>query len=216
MVHGPAVVGVVGAALLVAMRRVVRAVQVQQDPLRAAARTTLAQGGRDQGTGHQRAGAPIDGVLQARHGGLAGEVRARLRQAPADQLEQGIDAQGVGVVLILVAAGDLEDAARAPASARSGSPGRAATPVRRPRAPDRSPAPPPPPPRPATASPHPRSPAHHRMPPPAAGPARSQTGTSVWHNGAAREAPSDWSGVNTPTITEEPPRRHHTPMNNPG
>ena len=41
--------------------------------------------------------------------GFYTHVDPRLREATADQLEQRIDAQGVGIVLILIAARDLED-----------------------------------------------------------------------------------------------------------
>jgi hypothetical protein len=41
---------------------------------------------------------------------LASQVGVALRQAPADQLQQRVAAQGVGVVLILVDGDDLRDA----------------------------------------------------------------------------------------------------------
>src|SRR6266545_4477325 len=51
-----------------------------------------------------------DGVLEAREGGLTRQVRV-IRGAVGDELEDGIAAQGVVVVLVLVAGEDAVDAA---------------------------------------------------------------------------------------------------------
>ena len=50
------------------------------------------------------------GVLQAAHGRLRTEVAAAFRRPAHGQLKQGVDAQGVAVVGVLVAAGDREHA----------------------------------------------------------------------------------------------------------
>ncbi len=47
-------------------------------------------------------------VLQPRHGRLARQIGPGLGQPAADQLEERVRAQGVGIILILIAAGDLE------------------------------------------------------------------------------------------------------------
>jgi hypothetical protein len=52
----------------------------------------------------------IHRVLEAREGWLAGQVGVALGPPPTDQREQGVGAQGVGIILVLVAAGDAEDA----------------------------------------------------------------------------------------------------------
>jgi hypothetical protein len=66
---------------------------------------------REERVGQSVTGTAVDGVLQARERRLAGEVGGRLvRTTPADELEQWIVAQGVSVVLVLVAAGDLQEA----------------------------------------------------------------------------------------------------------
>ena len=49
-------------------------------------------------------------VLQAAHGGLGTEVVAALRRSPRGQLEQGVCAQRIAVVGILVTAGDGQHA----------------------------------------------------------------------------------------------------------
>jgi hypothetical protein len=53
---------------------------------------------------------PIHRILQPREGWLAGQVRPALGQAPTHGLQQRIGAQRVGVVLVGIATGDLEDA----------------------------------------------------------------------------------------------------------
>ena len=110
MVHVLAIVAVVGGPFLRAMGRVVGPIQVEQDALRHAVAATLLQIGLRQGERQAVAGAAGDRVLQAGERRLAGQVGVAGGQAPADQLEQGIAPQGVGVVLVGVAAGDLEDA----------------------------------------------------------------------------------------------------------
>ena len=50
------------------------------------------------------------GILQAGEGRLRGQIRPRLRQVPAGELERRISAQRAEVVAILIAARDGEDA----------------------------------------------------------------------------------------------------------
>ena len=108
-VHVLAEEAVVGRPLLPAVGRVVGPVEVEHDPLGDAVAPPLAQVDRAQRQGQPVAGAPVDGVLQARERRLAGQVRPALGQAAAGELEQRVGPQGVGVVLVGVAAGDLED-----------------------------------------------------------------------------------------------------------
>ncbi len=110
VVHVLAVVPVVGAAFLLPVGRIIRAVEVEHDVGGHAVPLPLAQVDLPQGQGQAVAALAIDGVLQARQRRLAGQVGPGLGQAATDQLQQRVGAQGVGVVLVLVAAGDLEDA----------------------------------------------------------------------------------------------------------
>ena len=64
----------------------------------------------DQSIGQTDRIAEARGVLQAREGRLRGQIRARLRQVPAGELERRISAQRAEVVAILIAARDGEDA----------------------------------------------------------------------------------------------------------
>jgi hypothetical protein len=63
----------------------------------------LAQVELEEDFGYLIARAHARGVLQAADGGLAGQIGAALGQRTADHLEQGVSAEGVGVVLVLVA-----------------------------------------------------------------------------------------------------------------
>ena len=62
-----------------------------------------------QGNGQLVTGAPINGVLQAGEGRLARQVGLGVREPPAHEFEERVGAERIGVVLVLVAAGDLED-----------------------------------------------------------------------------------------------------------
>jgi len=106
------IVGVVGAPFLVPVGGVVGAVAVQHDVEGRAGALPLPQVHLDQGMGQAQAGMPVHRILQAGHRGLAGQVAVALGTAAADQLEQRIGAQRVGVVLVLVPAGDAEDTLR--------------------------------------------------------------------------------------------------------
>ena len=110
MIHGLPKVAVIGAAVLLAVGRVVSTVQVQHDPPRHPrplpfSQVDLAQGLRQTVTIPRR-----EGILPPREGRLAGQVGGGLRQAAADQLQQRIAAQRIGIVLVFVASGDLVDA----------------------------------------------------------------------------------------------------------
>ena len=107
VVHVLAVVAVVGPPLLLPMGRIVRAVQIQQDVGGHARLLPLAQVDLPQRLGQPVAVPSGEAVLQAGEGGLAGQVGIALRQPATDQLQQRIAPQGVGVVLVGVAGGNL-------------------------------------------------------------------------------------------------------------
>ena len=109
VVHVLAIIAMVGHAFLPAVGRIVRAIKVEHDVRGHTIALPLLQVEPDQRHRQAVARLGIDGILQAGEGGLAGQVRL-LGQASADQLEERIGAQGVGIILILVATGDLEDA----------------------------------------------------------------------------------------------------------
>ena len=110
MVHVLAIKGMVGGAFLRAIGRVVGAVKVEQDALGCARALTLAQIEVDQRDGQAIAGALVHGIVEAREGRLGGERGASVRKAATDELEERVMAQGIGIILILVATGDLKDA----------------------------------------------------------------------------------------------------------
>jgi len=110
MVHMRAIVAVVGGPLLRPVRRVVGAVDVQDDARGVAVAFAGAQVHVEQGVGQGPAGVAPHRVLEAGQRRLAGEIRVALGSPATDELEQRIDAQRVGIVLVLVAAGDAEDA----------------------------------------------------------------------------------------------------------
>ena len=99
----------VGDPLLLAVRRIIGAIEVEDDALRDAIPFPLLQVELHQGESQAVAGFGVHGVLQAGQRGLAGQIRL-VREPATDQLQEGIMTQGGGIVLILVAAGDLEDA----------------------------------------------------------------------------------------------------------
>jgi len=109
VVHMLAIVAVVGRPLLFPVRGVVGAVDVQDDVCGTAVALTRAQGHAEQGVGQSPAGVAPHRILEARQRRLAGEVLVALGSPAADEFEQGVGAERVGVVLILVAAGDAED-----------------------------------------------------------------------------------------------------------
>jgi len=89
------------------MHRIVRAIQIEQDARRDAMTLALAQVEADQRNGQAITGLGIDRILQPGQRRLAGQRCPTDRQLSADMLEQWIVAQGGGVILILVAAGNL-------------------------------------------------------------------------------------------------------------
>jgi hypothetical protein len=110
MVHVLPKVAVVGAPVLLAMGRIVGAIEVEHDPPRDSRPLALVQVDRSQRLGQPVAVPGRQRVLEAREGWLAGQVGVALGQPPAHQLQQRIVAQGVGVVLVFIAGGDLVDA----------------------------------------------------------------------------------------------------------
>src|SRR5215212_3689617 len=103
-----AVAAVVGTPFLLPMGRIVRTVDVQDDAERDA--VALVQVDLAQGQGQPVTGAAVDGILQARQGWLIGQIAPGFRQVAADQLQERVGAQEVCIVLVLIPAGDLEDA----------------------------------------------------------------------------------------------------------
>jgi hypothetical protein len=89
--------------------RVVGPVEVQQDGAGMLA-AALLQVDRHQRLGHRCHRVAVRGLLQAGERRLAGEIPALVGRAPARPLQQRVGAQGVGVILVGIAAGDLEDA----------------------------------------------------------------------------------------------------------
>ena len=102
------VMGVEQRQLLLAVHRIAGIVDVQRDGGgrdREGAAEDVDQGGR-----HPRHLKPRGRVLQPAHGRLRTQRAAALRRLAHGQLEQGIGAQGVAVVRILVTARDREHA----------------------------------------------------------------------------------------------------------
>ena len=109
MVHVLLIVAMVRGPLLVAMGRVIGAVDIQQDAHGWAVLLPLLQIHPQQRMRQASARLPVHGVLQPGEGRLAGQVWATLGQLATDQLEQRVAPQGVRIVLVFVATGDLED-----------------------------------------------------------------------------------------------------------
>ena len=108
MIHVLAIVALVGDPLLLPMGGVGGPIEVQSHPRGRARLPPFAQVDRDQRLGERFHRAAVHRILQAREGGLTGQVGATRREPPAHQLEQRVTPQGVGVILVGVAAGDLE------------------------------------------------------------------------------------------------------------
>ena len=103
------VVAVVVGTFLLAVSRVVCGVKVQKDTRRRSVFAPLPEVELAQRFGHTQAGSGVGCILKTRDSRLACQVRVRLRQPPADQLQQRITPQGIRVVLVLVAARYLQD-----------------------------------------------------------------------------------------------------------
>ncbi len=110
MVHMLPIVAVVVTTFLIPVGGIVRRVEVQKHPLRSAARLPLSHVKLEENSGYLVARAYRGRVLHPRDGRLRGKVLAALGQRAARHLQQGIFPQGVRVVLVLVAAGYLQDA----------------------------------------------------------------------------------------------------------
>ena len=100
--------GVEQRQLLLAVHRIAGVVDVERDRRRRD-REGAAED-IDQGSRHARHLAARGRVLQTAHGGLRTEIAAALRRPAHGQFEEGIAAQGVAVVGILISAGDREHA----------------------------------------------------------------------------------------------------------
>jgi hypothetical protein len=113
-VHVLPVVPVVGRALLLAVRGIIRPIQIEQHSRGRLPRCLVGESlSCVEGDGPERQRHPVAGrrphrVLQPGEGGLARQVRSRLRQPPAHHFQQGVGAQRVRVVLVFVATGNLE------------------------------------------------------------------------------------------------------------
>src|SRR5947209_1697160 len=108
MVHMLLVVAVVSASFLIAVGRIIGGIGVDQDARRSPIAPTLVEVEGKQGRSQPAAGLPIDGILEAGECGLAGE-RAILGQTATGQLEEWVMPEGIGIILILVATGNLEE-----------------------------------------------------------------------------------------------------------
>jgi hypothetical protein len=106
--HVLLVIAVVSDALLVAVRGVIGAIEVEDDALRDPVLSPLLQIELHECHGQAVAGFDVDSILQAREGGLAGEI-GRVGQAATDQLQQRIRAESIRIILVFIATGDLED-----------------------------------------------------------------------------------------------------------
>jgi hypothetical protein len=94
--------------LLSAVRRIVRGVEVDRDPLDRALQAPAMP--LDHGIGERHTHAiqirPIERVLEARERGLRGQVFTPDRIATTQQLLNGVGAQSPGIVTIRITAGD--------------------------------------------------------------------------------------------------------------
>ena len=110
VVHVLAEVAVVALPLLLPMHRIVGPIQVQQDAPRPAQSLPFGEIDADQGLSQAVAGLGGGGILQAGQRRLTGQIRIVTGQPTTNQLQQRIGPELVGVVLVRVATGDLEDA----------------------------------------------------------------------------------------------------------
>jgi len=101
-------IAMIGTAFLVAIGRIVGAIGVDEDVGGTRWLFALGEVDVEEGTGEPVTGLGIDRILEAGEGGLTSQIGIT-GQTATDQLEQGIGAQGIGIVLVLVTTGDLED-----------------------------------------------------------------------------------------------------------
>jgi hypothetical protein len=99
----------VGHAFLLAGGGIVRASDVTEDGAREAVPLPLLEVELHQRQSQAVAGCGVDRILAAREGRLARQIHLA-RHASAPQLQEGIAAQGGGLVLVFVAPGNLQDA----------------------------------------------------------------------------------------------------------
>jgi hypothetical protein len=99
----------VGDAFLLAVGGIIRAIDVKDDVLREAVALPLLEVEFYQRQSQAVAGFGVNCILETGEGRLARQMRLA-RQATAHQLQERIGAQGVGIVLVFVATGNLEDA----------------------------------------------------------------------------------------------------------
>jgi hypothetical protein len=104
------VVAVVEGALLLSVGGICGSIKVQKYFLRSAIFLSLIQVELEENLGYLAARASGSRVLHPRDGRLARKVGAALRHRAAGELEQGVFAQGVRIVLVLVSARYLVDA----------------------------------------------------------------------------------------------------------
>jgi hypothetical protein len=109
VVHVLSIVAMIGDAFLLAMGGIVRAIEVQDDVVREAVPLPLLEVELHQRQSQAVAGFGVDRILEAGEGRLARQIHLA-RQATAHQLQEGIGTQGVGIVLVFIATGNLEDA----------------------------------------------------------------------------------------------------------
>ena len=109
MIHVLAIIAVVKAELLLPMRDVIRAVDVQDDLLGPALLAVL-QVGLQQPLSQASEILRVHRVLQSRQRGLRSQIRIAFRQPITHGLEDGIRAQAVGIVAVLIAGHDLKAA----------------------------------------------------------------------------------------------------------
>jgi len=102
------VIAMIGTAFLVTIGGIVGAIGVDEDVAGTTRPLALGEVDAKECLRQTVTGLGIDRILEAGEGGLAGQIGIT-GQTAADQLQQGIGAQGVGIVLILVTTGDLED-----------------------------------------------------------------------------------------------------------
>jgi hypothetical protein len=119
MEHVLLAVPMVGDALLVASAgraslgdplrcRVIGAVEVEDDALGDPIASSFLQMELHERHGEVVAGFVAHGILQPGEGRLAGQIRL-VGQPATDQLEERITAQGIGIVLVFIATGNLKD-----------------------------------------------------------------------------------------------------------
>lgn len=108
MEHVLLVVPMVGDALLVDVGRVIGAVEVEDDALGDPIASSFLQIELHERHGEVVAGFVAHGILQPGEGRLAGQIRL-VGQPATDQLEERITAQGIGIVLVFIATGNLQN-----------------------------------------------------------------------------------------------------------